>query len=314
MTNNIWPSIPYEPWAQTCGAVHLWCQIVGKYRLAHTPWVNHSWHATLYVTPRGLTTGPVYENDRCVTLTFDFVDHLLIAEAGDGRRAEVELKPMSVAQFYAGTRGIVQKVGCTFDIHGAPNEVPNATPFEADTDERPYDGDAVARFHQALLRIVPVFERSRTAFLGKISPVHLFWGSFDLALTRFSGRSAPLHQGGFPHLPDAVTREAYSHEVSSAGFWPGHGGAGEPMFYSYAYPTPDGFGARVVEPKEARWDDDLGEFLLPYEAVRNAADPQSALLAFLQSTYAAAADCAAWDRAVLETGLQRPRIPRLVNA
>ena len=313
-----WPAIPYEPWADTCTALHLWCQIVGKYRLAHTPWVNHSWHATLYVTPRGLTTGPVHEaGGGCVTLTFDLVDHRLVAEADGGARGDVALEAMSVAEFLARTRAAVEQVGGTFDIHGAPNEVPDAVSFAKDVAGRPYDADAVARFHGTLLRMVPVFERFRTGFLGKVSPVHLFWGSFDLALTRFSGRTAPPHPGGFPNLPDAVTREAYSHEVASAGFWPGNrnpdGSVTEAMFYTYAYPTPDGFGAREVEPEAARWDEGLGEFLLPYEAVRASGDPAGTLMAFLRSTYAAAAELADWDRDALECDLQEPRVPRPVG-
>ena len=310
-----WPAIPYAPWADTCTALHLWCQIVGKYRLAHTPWVNHSWHATLYVTPRGLTTGPVHEADGgCVTLFFDLLDHRLVAEADGGAREAFALEAMSVAQFHARTRKLVGAVGGTFDIHGSPNEVPDAVPFAEDGVERPYDADAVARFHGALLRIVPVFERFRTGFLGKVSPTHLFWGSFDLAVTRFSGATAPPHPGGFPNLPDAVTREAYSHEVSSAGFWPGNrnpdGSVTEAMFYSYAYPTPEGFGERAVEPDAARWSGDLGEFLLPYAAVATSGDPAATLMAFLQSTYAAAAETGGWNRDALECGVQVPRVPR----
>ena len=317
-----WPAIPYEPgkggWADTCTALHLWCQIVGKYRLAHAPWVNHSWHATLYVTPRGLTTGSVHERDGgCLTLTLDLVDHRLIVEADGGAREGFALEAMSVADFHARTERAVEAVGGTFDIHGSPNEVPNATPFADDTDGRPYDADAIARFHHALLRIVPVFEHFRTAFLGKASPVHLFWGSFDLAVTRFSGRTAPLHPGGFPNLPDEVTREAYSHEVSSAGFWPGNrnpdGSATEAMFYSYAYPSPDGFKDRPVEPDAAYWHEGLGEVVLPYEAVRSSDDPAATLMAFLRSTYEAAADLAEWDRAALECELGVPGVPRCVG-
>jgi hypothetical protein len=314
MPSSAWPDIPYAPWADTCAALHLWCQIVGKYRLAHTPWVNHSWHATLYVTPRGLTTGPVHEPGGCLTVSFDLVAHRLEVEADGGARAGFALEAMSVAEFLHGTRGAVEAAGGTFDIHGAPNELPEAVPFGQDTTPRPYDAEAVSRFHGALLRIVPVFERFRTGFLGKVSPVHLFWGSFDLAVTRFSGRTAPPHPGGFPNLPDAVTREAYSHEVSSAGFWPGHGGAGEAMFYSYAYPVPDGFADRPVSPDAARWDAGLGEFVLPYAAVRTSADPEGTLLAFLQSTYAAAAETGGWDRAALDCAVQRPRVPRPVHA
>ncbi|MFO6465780.1 DUF5996 family protein [Jannaschia sp. KMU-145] len=314
--NRNWPEIPYAPWAETCTALHLWCQMLGKVRLSQTPWVNHSWHATLYVTPRGLTTGPIHGGGAgsgpgdCVTLTLDLHDHRLLAEAASGQRDGFVLEPMSVAAFHDRLRRAVEAVGGRFDIHGAPNELPDPVPFAEDGVERPYDADAVRRFHEALLRIVPVFERFRTGFLGKVSPVHLFWGSFDLAVTRFSGRGAPPHPGGIPALPDAVTREAYSHEVSSAGFWPG-AGAGEAMFYSYAYPGPEGFADRTVAPEAARWDADLGEFLLPYAAVQAADDPAGTLLAFLRSTYDAAAETGGWDRAALdcaegEVGRPRP--------
>ena len=305
-----WPPLPYAEWVQTCSALHLWCQIVGKYRLAHTPWVNHSWHATLYVTPRGLTTGPVHEPGGCVSLTLDLVDHRLIAEADDGARDSFALEAMSVAAFFGRTRAAVEKVGGTFDIHSAPNAIPDAVPFAEDIDTRPYDAGAVARYHGALLRIVPVFERFRTGFLGKVSPVHLFWGSFDLAVTRFSGRPAPLHPAGIPNLPDVVAQEAYSHEVSSAGFWPGGSGVEEPMFYAYAYPAPEGFADQPVEPPEACFDDTLGEFLLPYAAVAASDDPEAMLMAFLQSTYEAAAGPGDWDRSALECRLGEPGVPR----
>lgn len=312
-----WPAIPYAPWADTCSALHLWCQIAGKVRLAHTPWVNHSWHATLYVAPRGLTTGPIHETGGgCVTLLFDLVDHRLVAEADGGARESFALEAMSVAEFHGRTRELVEAVGGTFHIHGSPNEVPEAVPFAKDVAERPYDREAVARFHGALLHIVPVFERFRTGFLGKVSPTHLFWGSFDLAVTRFSGATAPSHPGGFPNLSDAVMREAYSHEVSSAGFWPSNrnpdGSVTEAMFYSYAYPTPDGFAKRAVEPDAAWWNGDLGEFLLPYAAVAESDDPAATLMAFLESTDAAAAERAGWDRDALECGVQASRVPRPV--
>ena len=299
---------------ETCTALHLWSQVVGKYRLARTPWVNHSWHATLYVTPRGVTTGPVPDESGYVALSFDFYDHQLVAKAGNGARESFALGAMSVAEFFARTRDLIASVGGTPAIHGRPNEVPNPVPFAEDVDVRPYDGEAVQRFHRALVHIDRVFSQFRTGFLGKVSPVHLFWGSFDLAVTRFSGRRAPLHPGGFPSLPDEITREAYSHEVSSAGFWPGGGGAGEAMFYSYAYPVPDGFAGQPVEPEAARFDGKLGEFLLPYEAVCCADDPETALMRFLQSTYEAAATTGRWDRRELESHLGVPRVPRLLDA
>ena len=317
-----WPSIPFEPWADTCAALHLWCQILGKVRLAHTPWVNHSWHATLYVVPRGLTTGPIHlRGGGCLTLTLDLVGHRLVAEADGGARGGFDLEAMSVAAFHARTKRAVEAVagenGAPFAIHDRPNEVPDPVPFAEDTEARPYDADAVARFHGALLRMVPVFERFRTGFIGKVSPVHLFWGSFDLAVTRFSGRTAPLHPGGFPNLPDTVTREAYSHEVSSAGFWPGNpnadGSATEAMFYAYAYPTPEGFKDRAVWPDAAHWHEDLGEFVLPYATVAGSDDPAATLMTFLQSTYEAAAALANWDRAALECEIGVPRVPRTVE-
>jgi len=307
-----WPALPYADWTQTCTALHLWTQIVGKYRLAHTPWVNHAWHATLYVTPRGLTTGPVPDGNSAVTLTFDLREHVLVGETLD-MRMSFPLEAMSVADFLDRATALVERLGGRMDIHGAPNEVPDAKPFVEDTTPRPYDREAVQRFHQALVTIEQVFERFRTGFLGKVSPVHLFWGSFDLAVTRFSGRKAPLHPGGVPALPDRITQEAYSHEVSSAGFWPGGGGVDEPMFYSYAYPMPDGFADCTVEPAAARFDKKLGEFLLPYEAVRTSADPERDLMRFLQFTYAAAADLGGWDREALECDLGIPRVPREVQ-
>jgi hypothetical protein len=305
-----WPILEYERWRETCSALHLWSQIAGKYRLAHAPWVNHSWHATLYVTPRGLTTGSVPDGGRAVTLDFDLRDHRFVARSDSGAAETFALEPMSVATFFARARAAIAAVGGAPTIHGAPSEIPDVVPFAEDTAQRPYDAEAVERFHQALLRIEPVLSHFRTSFVGKVSPVHLFWGAFDLAVTRFSGRRAPLHPGGFPNLPDAVAREAYSHEVSSAGFWPGGAGADEAMFYSYAYPAPEGFKERQVEPESALFDAGLKEFLLPYEAVRSASDPEATLMRFLRSTYEAAAETARWDRAALECELGRPLVPR----
>jgi hypothetical protein len=244
-----------------------------------------------------------------VTLTFDFHDHALIGETADMRES-FPLESMCVADFLSRTTTLVERLGGRMDIHGAPNEIADAKPFAQDTASRPYDREAVERFHRALVQIDRVFARFRTGYLGKVSPVHLFWGSFDLAVKRFSGRKAPRHPGGVPALPDSITQEAYSHEVSSAGFWPGGGGVDEAMFYSYAYPVPDGFADRSVKPAAARFDKKLGEFLLPYEVVRTSADPQENLTSFLQSTYEAAADLAEWDRQALECDLGIPRIPR----
>jgi len=306
-----WPDIPFEPWQETCAALHLFTQVVGKYRLAHTPWLNHSWHATLYVNAEGLTTGLVPDGHG-ITVQFDLQRHRLVGSCGSGETAEFALEPMSVATFDARFKALIAGLGGSPRYHRSPNELPEAIPFDCDTSPRPWDRDAVSRFHQALIRIDAVFNEFRTAFLGKVSPVHLFWGSFDLAVTRFSGQRAPLHPGGIPNLPDDVTREAYSHEVSSAGFWPGGGGIAEPCFYSYAYPAPEGFKDAQVGPDGARFDAGLGEFVLPYARVRDASDPRAALLEFLQSTYRAAADLAGWDRSALECDVGRPGKPRAV--
>jgi hypothetical protein len=306
----MWPDIPYTTWRETCAALHLYTQVVGKYRLARAPWVNHSWHATLYVNGRGLTTSLVPDGPGGIEIAFDLIDHTVTGAASDGRTARFPLGPMSVAAFHARILELVASLGGTPELYGRPSEVPAPVPFAEDREPRPYDAEAVTRFFQALVAVDRVFNRFRTAYLGKVSPVHLFWGSFDLAVTRFSGRPAPLHPGGVPGLPDAITREAYSHEVSSAGFWPGGAGVDEAMFYSYAYPTPPGFPSAAVEPDAAFYDVALGEFLLPYEAVRRSADPERVLLSFLERTYRAAADLGAWDRAALECAAGVPRRPR----
>lgn len=305
-----WPDIPYGPWRDTCSALHLYVQIVGKYRLARTPWINHSWHATLYPTARGFTTGVVPDEPGGIELGLDLIDHQVVGTATNGRTGRFPLARTSVASFHARTLELIRALGGTPEFHGRPNEIPGAVPFAEDSVERPYDADAVTRFFLACAAVTNVFQTFRTAFLGKVSPVHLFWGSFDLAVTRFSGRRAPLHPGGVPALPDAVTREAYSHEVSSAGFWPGGGGVDFPAFYSYAYPTPAGFAAARISPDAAYHDKTLGEFLLPYDAVRRADDPETTLMSFLQSTYRAAAELADWDRAALECPIGTPRRPR----
>ncbi|WP_142846743.1 DUF5996 family protein [Telmatospirillum sp. J64-1] len=306
----IWPDIPYPAWRESCSALHLYCQVVGKYRLARTPWINHSWHATLYVNARGFTTSLVPDGEGGVEILLDLIDHAVIGASTDGRMARFNLGPMSVADFHGRFLDLVGQLGGTPEIHGCPNEVPDPVPFTEDRAERPYDADAVNRFFQASVAIDRVLKHFRTGFLGKASPVHLFWGSFDLAVTRFSGRRAPLHPGGFPSLPDNVTREAYSHEVSSAGFWPGGGPVDFPAFYSYAYPAPPGFADAAVAPDAAYYDAGLGEFLLPYDAVRQSADPEATLMAFLDSTYQAAADLGGWDRAALECRRGETRRPR----
>jgi hypothetical protein len=297
-----WPELPYPAWKDSCDTLHLWTQIVGKVRLALTPWLNHSWHVTLYVGARGLGTGPIAVGGRTFAFDFDFIDHVLWLRTSDGHFRQLMLKPTSVAEFYDDVMVALRELDIAVQINGMPNEIAGAVPFSDDRAHASYDREAVGRFHRVLLATNDVLSHFRTGFLGKVSPVHFFWGSFDLAVTRFSGRKAPPHPGGVPGLPNAVAREAYSHEVSSAGFWPG-AGLGYPAFYSYAYPTPDGFAEAKVRPDAAFWSKELSEFILPYEAVRIAREPAAELMAFLQSTYAAAANLAKWDRRNLECEL-----------
>jgi hypothetical protein len=296
---NSWPALPYEAWRDTCTTLHLWSQVVGKIRLATTPWLNHSWHVALYVDASGLTTSPMPRDGGTFELRFDFVDQVLACELSDGRRASIPLAPQSVAHFKSATLRMLADLGITVPIRDLPCEIPGATPFSLDQETRVYDGDAARRFHQALSEADRVFKQFRTGFLGKASPVHFFWGSFDLAVTRFSGRRAPLFQAPVPGLAPIVMQEAYSHEVSSAGFWPGGAGM-DASFYSYAYPEPPGFKDAQVAPAGAGYSETLREFVLPYEVVCTASDPDATLLTFLQSTYDAAANAAHWDRAALE--------------
>ncbi len=305
-----WPSIPFANWRESAATLHLWLQIAGKVRLALTPWVNHGWHATFYITQRGLTSSPIPYGKRSFQIDFDFIQHHVRLTTSDDAQHELPLKPQSVADFYTAFMSALDELGLQVKINTKPNEVPDPIPFYQDAAPREYDAEAVHRFWLALVQIDRVFKHFRTGFLGKVSPVHLFWGVMDLAVTRFSGRRAPLHPGGFPGLPDAITREAYSHEVSSAGFWPGGGGIDEAAFYSYAYPAPEGYSDATVQPAAAYYDETLGEFLLPYDAVRAADDPDATLLAFLQSTYAAAADLGRWNRKELECPLGLPNTPR----
>ena len=302
-----WPALPYEAWKDTCTTLQLWTQIVGKIRLAKTPWINHSWHVTLYVTPRGLTTSPIPYDRRAFQIDFDFIDHALLIQTSDGATRRLALEARSVAEFHDALMAALAELDIRVRIHGRPNEVADPIPFRQDRVHAAYDADYAQRFWRVLLQADRVFKQFRTRFLGKVSPVHFFWGSFDHAVTRFSGRTAPPHPGGIPNLPDAVTREAYSHEVSSAGFWPGGGGVDYPVFYSYAYPTPAGFAAAPVRPEAAFFHGQLGEFILPYDAVRTAPAPDAMLLEFLQTTYEAAADGANWDRAALEYDARGPR-------
>ena len=299
-TNSAWPELPFAALGPTAETLVLWTQIVGKVRLARTPWVNHSWHVTLYVSARGLTTSLIPNGATALELEFDFVDHVLAIRVTDGGERRLALKSGDIAGFYREVEDALAALGAPTEIVAWPNELPAQTPFADDHAPRVYDPAIANAFWRALVQVHRVFQRFRTCFVGKVSPIHFFWGAADLAVTRFSGRRAPLHPGGFPHLPDAVTREAYSHECSSAGFWPGDASLGGPAFYSYAYPAPAGFAAAKVEPAAAYFNQTLGEFLLPYDAVRTAPDPDKALLAFLQSTYAAAADLGHWDRDALE--------------
>jgi len=308
-----WPELPYTAWRDTCATLQLWTQIVGKIRLSLTPWLNHSWQVTLYVTARGLTTTPINDGERALEIAFDFVDHVVRIDTSDGRQLKVPLRAQPVAEFFTAIKAALAEAGVHVDIDETPNELVDPIRFSEDRVHAAYDADYAQRFWRVLLQCDRVFKLFRTGFIGKASPVHFFWGSFDFAVTRFSGRRAPLHPGGIPHLPDAVTREAYSHEVSSAGFWPGGGAIDYAAFYSYAYPTPDGFGKSRVRPAAAFFSQELGEFVLPYDAVRTAADPDALLLEFLQSTYEAAANLAGWDRAALECSLGKPRIPRAIE-
>ena len=308
-----WPELHYAAWKNTRDTLHLWTQVVGKVRLTLTPWLNHSWHVALYVTARGLTTSPIPWRGGDFQIDFDFIDHVLWVRLSEGQFRQVMLKPMSVAEFYEDVMIALRELGIKSPITTMPCEIADCIPFDQDTVHAAYDADYAHRFWRVLLAAQEVFAHFRTGFLGKASPVHFFWGSFDLAVTRFSGRPAPRHPGGVPHLPNAVAQEAYSHEVSSAGFWPGGGGPVDyAAFYSYAYPAPEGFGAANVKPAEAFFSKDLGEFLLPYDAVRNARDPDAALMEFLQSTYDAAANLAKWDRKSLECRLGQAGKPRKV--
>src|SRR4051812_37332567 len=300
MAAETWPALAYASWRETAEALQLRCQIVGKIRLVQTPWINHSWQVTLYVTARGLTTGPIPHGDRSFQIDFDFIAHTLAIRASNGAERRLPLIAQSTAAFYAAVMRTLDALDLSVAIDRRPNEIADAIPFDRDRRDRPYDGAAAQRFWQVLVATERVFTRFRSGFIGKVSPVHFFWGSFDLAVTRFSGRRAPPHPGGVPALPDAVAREAYSHEVSSAGFWPGGGGVDYAAFYSYAYPAPAGFADAKVRPQAAFFAKELGEFILPYDAVRSARDPKAALMEFLQSTYDAAADLGQWDRKALE--------------
>jgi hypothetical protein len=295
-----WPALPLDAWEDTHATLHMWLQIVGKIRLKSNPWINHAWHVTLFVTAHGLTTGALPHGDRTFELRFDFVDHRLIVESSDGRSASVALEPRSVASFHRELMAKLDALGLHVAIHGRPNEVAEAIPFADDETHRSYDAEYANRYWRILVQTARVFTGFRARFIGKCSPVHFFWGAPDLAVTRFSGRTAPEHPGGIPNLPDRVAREAYSHEVSSCGFWAGGGPVPYAAFYAYAYPEPAGFASAPVRPAAAYYNTDLREFILPYDAVRQSASPDTTLLEFVQSTYDAAADLAHWDRRALE--------------
>jgi hypothetical protein len=295
-----WPVLSYGQWRDTQATLHRWTQIVGKIRLAQTPWVNHSWHVPLYLTARGLTTTPIAYGSRIFEIEFDFIDHQLRIQTTEGRTETLRLAPRAVADFYRELFARLKSLGFEITIRAMPNEIPDAVPLDQDREHAAYDQEQVARFWQALTQADRVLKIFRSRFIGKCSPVHFFWGSFDLAVTRFSGRRAPPHPGGVPNLPDWVAREAYSHEVSSCGFWPGGDAMPYAVFYAYAYPEPEGFRSASLRPAGARYDSTLGEFLLPYDDVRQATSPDAALLEFLHSSYEAAADLGGWDRPALE--------------
>ncbi len=294
-----WPSLPYAEWRDTCATLQLWTQVIGKIRLAQAPLINHWWQVPLYVTSRGLTTSPIPYGRRTFQIDFDFLDHRLRIGTSDGATETLPLRPATVADFYVEVMQRLKALGLDLRIWTTPVEIADPVPFEKDRRHGAYDPDYATRFWRVLVQADRVFTAFRARFLGKASPVHFFWGSFDLAVTRFSGRRAPPHPGA-PNVADRVTREAYSHEVSSCGFWPGGAGLEQPVFYSYAYAEPAGFKDRPVRPKAAFYAREMGEFILPYDEVRVVAAPDETLLDFLQSTYEAAADTAHWDRAALE--------------
>lgn len=297
---SAWPTLPWQDWADTLATFHLWTQVVGKIRLVRSPWLNHSWSVPLYVSPRGLRTSLVPYDDEGFELSFDLIDHRLDLATTTGQQRSLALEPMTVAEFHRRTLDMLDDVGMPVSIHPVPCELPDAIPFPDDQEHRTYDRDHVHALWRALVQANRVMTRFRAGFIGKASPVHLFWGSFDLATTRFSGRTAPLHAGGLPNFPDDVAQEAYSHEVTSVGLWFGNRESPAPVFYAYAYPTPDGFADARVRPADASWLAELGEFVLPYDSVAAAEDPDGDLMSFFESTHAAAAELAQWDRSALE--------------
>lgn len=299
----VWPGLPVASWTDTRDTLHMWLQIIGKIRLAETPLINHWWNVTFYVSPRGLTTGAMPYRGRAFDAELDFIDHVLTLRTSDGRRDTVALRPRTVADFYDDVVSTLARLDIRAEILPRPNEVSPAIPFEEDTKHHSYDTEAAHLFWEQLVQADRVFQLWRAAFAGKSSPVHVFWGAMDLACTRFSGRAAPPHAGGAPNCAAWVMDEAYSRECASAGFWPGGGEEG--AFYAYCYPAPDGYAEQPAGPEGAHWDSSLGEFVLPYEAVRQSADPDATLLHFLNATYTAAADLAHWDRKLLDVDPHR---------
>jgi hypothetical protein len=296
--NSGWPSLNYSEWLKTYETLHRWTQIVGKVRLRNEPWLNHSWASALYVTSRGLGTSAISNGNRNFSIDFDFIHHKLILQSSDGRERQLELKNMSVADFYTWLIATLDEWKINSNFSPKPNELEDGTPFGEDRTHHTYNPQHVRSFFQVLVSVQNVLKKFRSEFEGKTSPVHFFWGSFDLAVTRFSGALAPQHPGGVPHLADRVVREAYSHEVSSCGFWPGNAQFPQAAFYSYAYPEPVGFPHASVEPGDAFYHSELREFLLPYEAVRNSASPENTILSFLSSTFRAASET--WSPAALD--------------
>ncbi|HMI96840.1 MAG TPA: DUF5996 family protein [Micropepsaceae bacterium] len=296
-----WPALPFEEWKDTCATLHLWTQIVGKIRLACAPMINHWWQVPLYVTSRGLTTSAMPYGPRSFQIDFDFIDHRLVIAVNDGSKEVLTLGPRSVAEFYGEIMERLWGLGLELRIWTMPVEIPDPIAFENDHIHCTYDAAQAQRFWHALVLADQLLTAFRARFIGKASPVHFFWGGFDLAVTRFSGRRAPLHPGA-PNLALPVAQESYSHEVSSCGFWPGNGGYGRAAFYSYAYPAPQGFAQAKVRPNAAFFDEGLSEFILPYDSVREADSPRDSVLDFLQTTYDAAATQANWDRRALERG------------
>ena len=302
-TGSEWPSLRVDDWTDTRNTLHMWLQVVGKIRLVHAPLVNHWWQTTLYVSPRGLTTSAIPYGAGSFDMEFDLVDHRLVVRSSSGDTRTVALEPKPVAEFYTHTMDALGQLGVRTTIRATPNEVDPAIPFAENYEYSSYDAAAAQLFWRQLVQADRVLAKFRSRFIGKVSPVHFFWGAMDLACTRFSGRGAPPHPGGAPNCGDWVMVEGYSHELSSCGFWPGGGDEG--AFYAYAYPEPDGFADHPIEPREAFYSDEFRQFLLPYEAVRLAPDPDQVLLDFLQSTYDAAAIHGRWDRAVLEVDPDR---------